>query len=113
MRVTARLVEARDAPGPAGYGGFVSSTGRLGVILAGYSHGVRAGGEVVVNGVRRRVPEVGMQSAFVELGPNDKGGDEVVLLGDGLSVYEVAKAWGTTPHEALFRLATLGERTYR
>ena len=53
-----------------------------------------------------------MQSAFVELGPGDKAGDEVVLLGDGLTVYDVANAWGTTPHEALLRLANLGERRY-
>ena len=107
VRVTARLVEARDIRGPAGYGGFVSSTGRLGVFLAGYAHGMRAGGECLVNGIRRRIPEVGMQSAFVELGAEDKVGDEVVLLGDGVTVQEIGAAWGTTPHEALLRLARI------
>jgi alanine racemase len=34
-------------------------------------------------------------------------GDEVVLLGDGISVQETGTAWGTTPHEALLRLARL------
>jgi alanine racemase len=112
VRVTSRLIEARDATGPAGYSGFVSSTGRLGVILGGYSDGVRPGGVVSVNGERRLVPEVGMQSAFVELGPKDKAGDEVVLLGDGITEQDVATAWGTSPHEALVRLAGMGARIY-
>jgi alanine racemase len=113
VRVTARLLEARDVTGPAGYGGFVSSTGRLGMFIGGYSDGMRAGAECLVNGVRRRVPEVGMQSAFVELGPRDKAGDEVVFLGDCITEREVANAWGTSPQEALFRLATCGEKSYR
>jgi alanine racemase len=111
-RVTSRLIEVRDATGPAGYSGFTSSTGRLGVILGGYSDGVRPGGVVSVNGERRRVPEVGMQSAFVELGPRDKAGEEVVLLGDGVTEQDVATAWGTSPHEALVRLAGIGEKKY-
>jgi alanine racemase len=112
VRVTAPLVEARDVNGPAGYGGFVSSTGRLGVIIGGYSDGMRAGTSCLVNGQRRLIPEVGMQSAFVELGPGDKVGAEVVLLGDTISVQDVALAWGTSMHEALHRLARLGERRY-
>jgi alanine racemase len=112
VRVAAPLVEARDAAGPAGYGGFVPSTGRLGVIIGGYSDGMRAGASGLVNGQRRLIPEVGMQSAFVELGPMDKAGDEVVLLGDGITAPDVATAWGTSPHEALYRLARLGERRY-
>jgi alanine racemase len=112
VRVASRLIEVRDVTGPAGYSGFTSSTGRLGVIRGGYCDGVRPGGVVSVNGERRAVPEVGMQSAFVELGPNDKAGDEVVLLGDGITEQDVAAAWGTTPHEALVRLAGMGERVY-
>jgi alanine racemase len=112
VRVISRLIEARDATGPAGYSGFASSTGRLGVILGGYADGVRPGGVVSVNGERRLVPEVGMQSAFVELGPKDKVGDEAVLLGDGITEQDVASAWGTSPHEALVRMACLGVRRY-
>lgn len=112
VRVTAPLIEARDVRGPAGYGGFVSSTGRLGVFAAGYAQGMRAGGECLVNGQRRPVPEVGMQSAFVELGPRDQVGDEVVLLGDGITVQHVGATWGTTPHEALLRFSGMGERRY-
>jgi alanine racemase len=112
VRATSRLVEARDALGPAGYSGFTSSTGRLGVMIGGYSDGMHAGGAVLINGVRRTIPEIGMQSAFVEIGPNDKAGDEVVLLGDGISEQDVATAWGTSPHEALFRLCGIGPRSY-
>jgi alanine racemase len=112
-RVAAKLLETRDVVGPAGYSGFVSSTGRLGIFMGGYSNGMRAGAQALVNGVRRRIPEIGMQSAFVELGSNDKVGDEVVLLGDGISEREVAAAWNTSPQEALYRLSRVGEKSYR
>ena len=49
-----------------------------------------------------------MQSAFVELGPNDRVGDEVVLLGDGISEEDVAEAWGCGRQEALVRLCSGG-----
>jgi alanine racemase len=61
----------------------------------------------MVNGNRRRILEVGMQSAYVEIGKSDRVGDEVVLLGEGLSELEVAGAWGTTEHECLTRLARM------
>lgn len=108
-RVSARLVEVRDATGPAGYTGFVAA--RHGVVLCGYGHGLRPG-PCVVNGRRSRVREVGMQSAFVECGPGDKVGDEVVLLGDGLGEDEAAGPWGATPHNVLTALAGAGERTW-
>jgi len=56
-RISARLVDARDTRGPTGYSGFVSSTGRHGVILAGYSNAVRPG-PCTVNGVRREIETV-------------------------------------------------------
>jgi alanine racemase len=108
-RVSARLVEVRDSTGPAGYTGFV--TPRHGVILCGYSNGLRAG-PCLMNGRRSRVLEVGMQTAFVECEPPDRAGDEVVLLGGGLSEDDVAAAWGTPPHTALVQLAGAGERRY-
>lgn len=116
VTVTTRLVEARDTQGPAGYTGFAAR--RHGVILAGYSNGLRRG-PCLVGGRRRRIVEVGMQSAFVELEPGDGPHDEVTLLGrsdqgdETLREEEVAGAWGCTPHEALLRLARMGERTYR
>jgi alanine racemase len=110
-RISAPLADARETRGPTGYSGFVSATGRHGVILAGYSNGLRPG-PCTVNGVRRAVREVGMQSAFVELGPGDKVGDEVVLLGDGVCEDDVAAAWGVSPQNALLHLAGSGRRTY-
>lgn len=107
VRVSSRLVEAKIASGPAGYSGFVVR--RFGVILAGYSHGLRRG-PCLVNGRMTRLLEVGMQSSFVEIESGDKNGDEVVLLGDGMSAETIAGEWRTTPHEVLLRLAGSGRR---
>jgi alanine racemase len=81
------------------------------VILAGYSHGL-APGPCLVNGAPRRVIEVGMQSAFIELEPGDRAGDEVVLLGDAVTPEQVAAAWGASAQEALLRLCGTGLRSY-
>lgn len=108
-RVSTALVEARNTKGPAGYTGFAAS--RHGVILAGYSNGLRPG-SCLVNGRRAKVVEVGMQSAFVNLCETDRTGDEVVLLGDSLTEMEVAAGWNTSPQEALFRLCSMGMRRY-
>jgi len=109
MTVTTRLVAARDIEGPAGYSRF--RTRRAGVIACGYSAGF-ATGVVLVNGRRRRVLEVGMNTAFVDVGPNDKPGDRVTLLGAGLDEAAVAKAVGCSQHEVLCRFARLGPRQY-
>jgi len=107
VRVTTHLIDARDSRGPAGYTGFIAP--RHGVIPGGYSNGLAAG-VCMVNGTRRRILEIGMQTAFVELGPTDRAGDEVTLLGDGLTEDDVAKSWGCGRHEALYRLARCGIR---
>jgi alanine racemase len=62
-----------------------------------------------VNGQIRQILEVGMQSAFVELGPTDQRGDEVFLLSEqaGLDEQTVAKAWGTSQQEVLVRMTKL------
>ncbi|HEX2973358.1 MAG TPA: alanine racemase [Tepidisphaeraceae bacterium] len=109
VRVSAPLIEARESRGPVGYSGFRAN--RHGVILCGYSNGLRKG-PCLVNGQKRRVMEVGMQSAYVELGEGDRAGDEVVLLGDNLDAAEVAASWGCTGHEVLLRLVGAGEREY-
>lgn len=112
-RVWTRLLDARDGRGPTGYTGF--SVPRHGVIFGGYSDGMSAG-VVGINGFRRRVLEVGMQTAFVELGPADKMGDEVVLLGNGVgepTEFDVAASWRCGTHEALLRLARAGVREYQ
>jgi alanine racemase len=107
--VSARLVEVRDSAGPAGYSGFLSP--RHGVILAGYSHGLRPG-PCLINGRRSRILEVGMQTSFVEAASADRVGDEVVLLGDGLSESDVAAEWKTGPQEVLTRLCGAGMREH-
>jgi alanine racemase len=111
VRVTVRLVDARNSSGPAGYTGFIAP--RIGVILAGYSGGLRPG-PCMVNGQLRRVAEVGMQSSFIELGPEDRTGDEVVLLGSEPEISEsaVARAWRSSPQEVLVRLTRLSLRNY-
>jgi alanine racemase len=109
VRVSARIVEARSSAGPAGYGGF--HVPRFGVILCGYSGGLRPG-PCLVNGRRSRVIEVGMQSSFIELAQGEGAGDEVVLLGDDLTEADVAAAWNCSPQEVLVRLCAAGERRY-
>ena len=108
-RVTARLIETHDTVGSAGYSGFRAA--RHGVIGCGYSNGLRTG-PCRVNNEPSRILEVGMQSAFVELSPRDRVGDEVVLLGDGLTEMDVAREWLCTPHEVLIRLCGAGVRFY-
>lgn len=108
-RISTALIEARESHGPAGYTGF--TTARHGVIRCGYSNGLRPG-PCLVNQTPRRIIEVGMQSAFVELGPPDRVGDEVILLGDGLTERDVASRWQCTPQEALLRLSGAGVREY-
>jgi alanine racemase len=109
VRVTTRLLEVHKSSGPAGYGGFVAPF--HGVILAGYSNGLRPG-PCLINGRSSQILEVGMQSAFVETSSRDRTGDEVVLLGDSLTEDFIASAWNTGPHEALLRLASAGGREY-
>jgi alanine racemase len=111
-RVSAPLVEVRDSNRAAGYTGFLLP--RFGIILAGYFHGIRRG-PCMVNGVLRQVIEVGMQSAFVEIGPSDKPGDEVILLGADadIGLPSIAASWGTSQQEVLVRLGLAGVRAYR
>jgi alanine racemase len=101
VRIATPLVEVRDTRGPAGYSGF--EVARHGVILAGYSSGLRLG-PCLIGGRRSRVIEVGMQSAFVECQASDKAGDEVVLLGDGLEAAGLAAEWKASPQEVLVSL---------
>jgi len=108
-RIHARLVDVRKSAGPVGYSRFTAS--RHGVILAGYSNGLRVG-PCIVNGRRSRVLEVGMQSSFVETADADGVGDEVVLLGDGLLESDIAAEWKCSQHEVLTRLCGAGAREY-
>ncbi|MDP9173959.1 MAG: alanine racemase [Planctomycetota bacterium] len=108
-RVSARLVEAHKANGPVGYSGFTAD--RIGVIEGGYSNGLRKG-PCLINGSRRTIREIGMQSSILDIGSGDHVGDEVILLGDGINEREVAAGWQTSEQEALLYLAGSGMRSY-
>jgi alanine racemase len=110
VRVSTPIVELHEGRSPAGYTGFI--TDRFGVILCGYSQGLGRG-PCLVAGARRQVLEVGMQTALIEIGPNDKVGDELILLGDGLTEAELAAARGVSEQQALLFMAGAGTRTYR
>lgn len=108
-RVSIPLADARQSRGPVGYTGFTAA--HHGVVLRGYSDGMRPGA-CVINDRRQKVIEVGMQTSFVTLDAGDKTGDEVVLLGDELPLAQAAEATQSSPHETLLRLASMGERKY-
>lgn len=110
VRVTTPLRLVRPTTGPVGYSRFRAE--RLGIIMAGYAHGLRPA-PVVVNGRPQRVLEAGMNTAFVTVHPDDREGDEVMLLGDGVSPETIARATRTRPHEALLRACAMGERVWR
>lgn len=110
VRVTAPLIEVRDSAGPTGYSGFRGR--RHGVILVGYSNGLRKG-PCLINGTPSRILEVGMQSAYVDLSDiSARPGDEVLLLGDTLWVPDIAREWQTSPQEVLVNLVRSGPREY-
>ena len=109
IRLTTSLAEVHDATGPAGYSGFVAP--RFGVILMGYSHGLRPG-SVMINGELRRILEIGMQSAFVEAATSDRTGDRVELINDTLTPQAIAQDWKTSPQEVLVTLCKTARRDY-
>lgn len=108
-RVSTRLRIVRETHGPVGYTGFEQSP--VGVILVGYSN-LLAPGPVLINGRRQRIIEVGMNTSFVTVDPEDHVGDEVVLLGDGLTETEIATHLKIRPHEVLCRYCATGPRQY-
>lgn len=109
IQISSRLIETRDTRGPAGYTGF--SVRRHGVIFGGYGDGLRIG-PCRVNGRLTRILEVGMQTSFVEIDSHDAVGDDVILLGDGLTPREIARSWQSSPHEVLVRLSSGAQRSY-
>lgn len=109
VSVSSRIVEIHSSADPAGYSAFTAE--RHGIILAGYSHGLRKG-PCLINGRKSRLLEVGMQSAFVELDPGDRVGDSVVLLGGGLTEIELSQLWNCSPHEVLTSMSFAATRLY-
>lgn len=109
VRITTTLMEVHESNRPAGYTGF--SAPRFGVILSGYASGLRPG-VVMINGQQRKILEIGMQSAFVEIDRNDKAGDPVHLLDDDLNANRLASIWKCTPQEVLISLCRFGRKDY-
>ena len=109
VRVTTRLQSIRETAGPVGYTGFRWS--RVGIILAGYSNFVLPA-PVLINGSPQRLLEVGMNTGFVSVDPTDKPGDEVVLLGGGLTEAVLAEHVHVREHEILCRYTAMGPRHY-
>lgn len=107
--VSSRIVEIHNSGSPAGYSGFTAQ--RHGIILAGYSHGLRKG-PCLINGRKSRLLEVGMQSAFVELDPGDHVGDSVVLLSKDLTEIAISLCWNCSPHEVLTSMSSAATRRY-
>ena len=99
---------------------------RLATLLAGYADGLprtagatdgRAGAEVMIGG--RRCPLVGrvsMDLAAADItqlpAESARAGDWATLIGDGISVDEVAAVAGTVSYEVLTRLGGRAHRTY-
>ncbi len=109
VRVSARLKAVHESSGKIGYTGFQAP--RVGIILAGYSNRLRPA-PILINGRRQRVLEVGMNTSFVSVADDDRVGDEVVLLGDGLTENDLGKQLGVRPHEILCTYTSLGPRRY-
>jgi len=109
LRVSTHLMLVRATRGPVGYTGFEQP--HIGLIPAGYSNLLRRA-SVVINGRRQRMLEVGMNTTYVSVDPRDRTGDEVVLLGAGLSEAELAHELDCREHEVLCRYGAMGQRTY-
>jgi alanine racemase len=110
VRVSGRLMAVRETRGPIGYTRFERH--HVGIMQCGYANGLRAA-PVLVNGRRQYVLEVGMNTCLVSVDPHDRPGDEVVLLGDGLTEAEIGAELNVRPHEVLCRYTELGVRHYQ
>ena len=89
----------------------------IGIVPVGYADGFRrdlTGTEVLVEGGRRRVVgTVSMDAFAVELDRELPVGEEVVILGDGVSSEEHARIAGTIPYEIVCGLNTQAPRARR
>jgi alanine racemase len=105
VTLRASIVECRDVAGAAGYSRFAAT--RVGILPLGYSAQIRPG-PCLVSGERCQIREVGMQTCFVDVGPNARPGLEVTLLGDGLTEADLATAWGVSEQEVIMRISRGG-----
>jgi alanine racemase len=92
---------------------------RIATVAIGYEDGVMWGrgnrGQVVIHG--RRVPLVGrvsMDAITIDVGevPEAAAGDEVTVIGDGITLTEVAGWSGTIAHEVMTALGSRVARRY-
>ncbi len=108
--------------GGVGYGftGELKIGGRMAICPIGYWHGFPRAlsnkGSVLVRG--KRLPVLGrvsmdMIALDAESSPEIKVGDEVVIIGGGLPVEEMAKICGTSNYEIITRLNPLIHRIYK
>jgi alanine racemase len=109
VRVTSRLISVQRTYGGVGYSG--AQAPYVGLILAGYAHGLRHG-PVSINGRRQQLIEVAMNSSFTTVDPRDQADDEVVLLGEELNERALAAHFASRPHEILCRYCSMGVRDY-
>lgn len=125
MRLTARLVNVKDAPAGQGvsYGHQYTTTEatRLGLVPLGYSDGIprHAGnaGPMRVGGSRLRIAgRVCMDQVVLDLGAGSDAvpGDEVVLLGRGVDGDPTAQDWAEAARTINYEIVTrLGARVPR
>ena len=130
VRLDVKIIQVRKAKAgdSVGYGGEfkLARDSRLAVISAGYADGIpRASGasnekrgiEAVIAG--KRCPTVGRVSMdLIVIDATDlpegalKRGDLATLLGEGISVDDLAAPSGTVGYEVLTRLGSRYRRTY-
>jgi alanine racemase len=71
--------------------------------------------QVIINS--KKYPQVGricMDQFMVNIGDDDaQVGDEVILLGDGISVYDLAEWTGTNEYEVMTNISARVPRVYR
>ena len=106
---------------PVSYGSLWQSEvpTRIVTIPCGYGDGyfrrMTNHAQVVING--KKYPQVGricMDQFMVNLGDDDaQVGDEVILLGDGISAYDLAEWMGTNEYEVLTSISARVPRVYR
>jgi alanine racemase len=130
VRLDVKIIQVRKAKAgdSVGYGGefMLARDSRLAVISAGYADGIpRASGasnekrgiEAIIAG--KRCPSVGRVSMdLIVIDATDlpegalKRGDLATLLGEGISVDDLAAPSGTVGYEVLTRLGSRYRRTY-
>lgn len=123
LSLRAKLVAARELPAGAtiGYGCtcVLEQPTRVGTIPIGYADGLPLAmsscGEVLIRGQRCRIlGRVSMDYTTVSLEsvPEAVVGDEVVCLGDGITVSDWARYKGTIPYEIICAIGNRVARRY-